>query len=187
MRSLKSVTQLSSKTTILIRARCNVTLQSCAQSTFRSGEVPSLKQLKLLRNGNRIFTGVVCMTGLGGLGLNYFTEESINIELDSELTVWPEAVHNGIKQTFYYFTAGIGVSGISAYSLAHRRTLTRHPVVWSLMSVVATITTSILCQSMRYQQVGPNLKHFAWFSHTVAVGCSLAPLRDHVQNKFTKR
>ena len=132
------------------------------------------KSFKYVRELNTMFAVGVGFIGVGSI----FKVCLVDTENVDEKTCLSEAVQSYIRRTYCYFNAGLGMVGITTYlasCIVRRRGIPL--LTWSAFSVMATVATSILCQSLPYDASGVmDTKHLAWLMHTVAVGCTMAPL-----------
>ena len=114
--------------------------------------------------------GALCYYGMG------MSKETSAID---KAVMWPQYVRQRIKDTYMYFGASLGLTGISAYAIAQNPTLMRLATSNSIMGMFASLAllwgSSMLCRSIDYKP-GFNAKQMTWLLHTAVVGGIIAPL-----------
>jgi len=114
--------------------------------------------------------GALCYYGLGLSNQAGTYENSF---------AWPQYVRDRVKATYLYFGSGLALTAASATAAFRSpvimRMMTKNSFASILLTIGAMIGTSILAQSIPYQEgFGP--KQMAWALHCGVVGAVIAPL-----------
>lgn len=114
--------------------------------------------------------GALCFYGLG------FGKEAGAID---RMGVWPEHVKARVRDTYMYFSGGLGLTAASAAACFRSPTIMNLVTKNGLLAIAGTIALLIgsgaVVRSIEYRP-GFGAKQLAWMAHAGIVGAVIAPL-----------
>jgi FtsH-binding integral membrane protein len=148
------------------------------------GQKMSIKDRLMAPAGDGAFSagrGLVAGGAVLGLGALCYYGLGLSNEVGAidRAALWPEVVRERVRDTYMYFGGSLAATVASAVAV------TRSPMLMNLMmrnswvalfaTIGAMVGTSMLCQSIPYQE-GFGAKQLAWLLHSAVVGAVVAPI-----------
>ncbi|XP_062603068.1 growth hormone-inducible transmembrane protein-like [Saccostrea cucullata] len=174
--------RLLTKPQLCMRTRVQQ-LASDSRSGVKRAQRRGIKETLAAPAGETAFSigkGAVAGAAVVGLGsLCYYGLASKEMSALDQRIFWSEEIKQRIRSTYFYFGASVGLTALSAVTIARTPALMniamKNSWVAIFGSIAAMIGTSIMTQSIPYKE-GFGAKHLAWMLHSAVIGGVVAPI-----------